>query len=77
VIGRFISASENGYLLVEAFCTPPPATEPLTKRCKLDEDITTPVVTPDGSVTPNVVNSFITAIKCLDLMRRNEILDKG
>lgn len=77
VLRNFISDSERAYVLVEAFCKPYPPNEALPKRSRHEEDINQPALTAGSTLPSGVLHSFITAVRCWDLLHINEPIEKG
>ncbi|KAK6644383.1 hypothetical protein RUM43_000650 [Polyplax serrata] len=80
-LNEYLSAvepnSERAYVLVEAFCKPYPPNEALPKRSRHEEDINQPALTAGSTLPSGVLHSFITAVRCWDLLHINEPIEKG
>lgn len=69
------------FVLVEAFLDlslpGPTITEPKSKRRKGDPDINVPYVTVEKPELKNVMNNFVMAVNCWDLLNGSDTLHRG
>lgn len=69
---------DSGYVLVEAFRTPENAQIPSMGIIKTnEEECTSPLVSAGNDAPPQLLTSFLAAIRCFEILHHGEFIRRG